>query len=303
MKNINRKEFIKYSSIALASLSFTDKTSLFTGNIPKLSFSTLGCPKWDLPQIINFASVHGYQGIEIRVIAGELDLPKSPWFNASRMADTKRMISDKKLIITDLGSSAQLHHTNKTELDKNINEAKRFIDLASQLECTYVRVFPEKLLNGDLRKKSLDTIIQNLKLLGDFAKKSNVKVLLESHGDLVEMDELQYVMQQTENNNVGMIWDIHNMWAITKQPPTAVFKKLSPYIKHVHVKDAKMIDGKEQYVLTGKGDVPLKEALNLLYQSNYEGFYSLEWEKMWHPEIEEPEIALAQYPSAVKKYF
>jgi hypothetical protein len=28
-----------------------------------------------------------------------------------------------------------------------------------------------------------------------------------------------------------------------------------------------------------------------------------EWEKLWHPELEDPETALADYPVAMKKHF
>jgi len=34
----------------------------------------------------------------------------------------------------------------------------------------------------------------------------------------------------------------------------------------------------------------------------YKGFYSFEWEKRWHPEIEEPEVAFAQYASVAAAY-
>jgi sugar phosphate isomerase/epimerase len=263
----------------------------------------LGCPTWDLPTITDFASAHKYQGVEVRIVSGELYLPKCPCFSPGNIASSKRMIADKNLVITDLGSGAQIHFSNGADFEKNMDEAKRFIDLAHQLGCKYVRVFPEKLLAGDERKKSLDTITENLKTLGQYAKDSGVTVLIESHGDLVDMNDLQYVMQHSENANVAMVWDIHNMWSVTKQPPTQVFKKLGKYIRHVHVKDAATVNGKEQYVLLGQGDVPLHEAIKLLVNANYQGFYSLEWEKLWHPELAGPEIALAQYPGAVRKYF
>lgn len=301
--NINRKEFIRYSGLALAAISLSYKIPFTAAKAGKLSFSTLGCPKWDLPAIINFASAHGYQGVEIRGIAGEMDLTKCAAFSAGNIESTKRMISDKGLTVTDLGSSAQLNLTNETELQKSLDEAKKFIELANRLDCKYVRVFPDKLLTGRERKKSLDTIVANLSLLGNFARESHVTVLIESHGDLVDADELLYVIQHSENSNAGLVWDIHNMWSVTKQTPAEVFKKLGKYIMHVHVKDAKMIDGKEQYVLLGKGDVPVREAVKLLEHSGYNGFYSLEWEKLWHPELEEPEVALTLYPEEIKKYF
>ena len=43
----------------------------------KLAFSTLGCPEWDLDTIIRAARKYGYDGIELRALAGSLDLLSS----------------------------------------------------------------------------------------------------------------------------------------------------------------------------------------------------------------------------------
>ena len=82
-----------------------------------------------------------------------------------------------------------------------------------------------------------------------------------------------------------------------------MYKKLKKYIRHTHIKDAKLVDGKPQYTLLGQGEVPIFEAIDLLSKGGYKGYYSFEWEKLWHPEMEEPEIALADYPIAMKKHF
>ena len=49
----------------------------------------------------------------------------------------------------------------------------------------------------------------------------------------------------------------------------------------------------------GEGDLPLGRMLSILHEMGYTGYLSLEWEKKWHPEIEEPEIALPQYARAL----
>ena len=41
--------------------------------------------------------------------------------------------------------------------------------------------------------------------------------------------------------------------------------------------------------------LPLKAVISRLQQDGYEGFYSFEWEKRWHPELPEPERALPRY--------
>jgi sugar phosphate isomerase/epimerase len=93
------------------------------------------------------------------------------------------------------------------------------------------------------------------------------------------------------------------MWTITKEPPAQVYKKLKKYIRHTHIKDAQLADGKPQYTFLGKGEVPIFEAIDVLIKDGYKGYYSFEWEKLWHPEIEEPEIALADYATVMKEHF
>jgi sugar phosphate isomerase/epimerase len=110
-------------------------------------------------------------------------------------------------------------------------------------------------------------------------------------------------MKDATHSNVGLVWDFANMWTITKEPPAEAYRLLKKYIHHVHVKDAKQEDGKLKYVRLGQGDVPVAEAIGALARDGYKGFYSYEWEKLWHPELEEPENVLADYPSVMKKYF
>jgi sugar phosphate isomerase/epimerase len=82
-----------------------------------------------------------------------------------------------------------------------------------------------------------------------------------------------------------------------------VYAKLKKYIRHTHIKDAKLNGDKLEYTLLGQGDVPIFEAIDILSKDNYKGYYSFEWEKLWHPEIAEPEIALANFPGVMKKHF
>jgi sugar phosphate isomerase/epimerase len=62
------------------------------------------------------------------------------------------------------------------------------------------------------------------------------------------------------------------------------------------VKDARRTaDGDWQLVLLGAGEVPVAEMLGLLQAAGYPHWISVEWEKRWHPGIEEPEVALPQH--------
>ncbi len=66
--------------------------------------------------------------------------------------------------------------------------------------------------------------------------------------------------------------------------------------------DARRAGGDWQLVLLGEGDIPVRDGLRLLQQRGYQDFISVEWEKKWHPEIEEPEVAFPQHLAVLKTY-
>jgi sugar phosphate isomerase/epimerase len=298
----NRREFLKTSSVfvaaSIAGTSFNIKKKNHL-----LAFSTLGCPGWNFQQITDFAAQHDYTGIELRGILRELDLTKCAEFSPQNISATNAMMKEKNLQFVDLGSSANLHIADTVERKKNLDEGRRFIDLAQKVNCPYVRVFPNNFPKEQDRNATIDLIIKGLVELGDYARGSNVSVLMETHGDLVQTEDLEKVMKSSKHPHVGLVWDVANMWTITKEPPIQVYEKLKKYIRHTHIKDASMSNGKVQYKLLGRGEVPIFEAIDALSKGGYNGYYSFEWEKLWHPEIEEPEIALADYPLVMKDHF
>jgi sugar phosphate isomerase/epimerase len=291
----NRREFLKISSGLIGLSAWKQK--------PLLSFSTLGCPTWDLTKIIHEASSNGYSGFEIRGIKGELDLPAISIFSPANIAATRRQVADAGLQIVNLGSSANLHFLDPKKKQSNLDQAKKFIDLASELTCPFVRVFPNDLPADQPENKTIDTIIQSLSTLGDYAKSSGVKVLLESHGKVIKSDLLLRIMQETNHEQVGLVWDFFNMWSVTKESPTFMYQTLKKYIFHTHIKDAMVSASGEKYTLVGAGNAPVKEAIQALKNGNYTGYYSFEWEKLWHPEIEEPEIAIPHFSKNFPKFW
>jgi sugar phosphate isomerase/epimerase len=298
----SRRQFLKTSTGFLVLAIAGNTFDLEKGKL-KLSFSTLGCPDWTFEKIVSFAAENGYTGIEIRGIQHEMDLTRCKEFSTpENIAATQKLMKDKELRFVDLGSSAEMHHSDPAERKKNLDEARRFIELAGQLNCPYVRVFPNKLPKED-RDAAIDVIIGGLKEAGNYADGTSVMILMETHGDVVESALLKKIMDAVAHPKVGLVWDVTNMWTVTKEPPAQVYSLLKNYIHHTHIKDAKLSANGPQYKLMGKGEVPIFEAIDILYKDGYKGYYSFEWEKLWHPEIDEPEVALADYPKAMKQHF
>ena len=301
MPQTSRKEFIQTSAMFLAA-AFAGTTFDLKKNKILLSFSTLGCPDWTFQQIADFAVQHGFAGIELRGLKRQIDLTKCDEFTKDRNA-TLKLMKDKKLQFVDLGSSSTLHFAEGAEREKNLAEGKAYIDLAQQLNCPNVRVYPNLFPKDRDKNATIELIGKGLWTLGEYAKGKNVRVLMETHGEAVWIEDIEKIMLAAKHPNVGLVWDMCNMWVVTKESPAEMYKRLKKYIYHTHIKDAKLVDGKPQYKRLSQGEVPIFEAIDALSKGGYKGYYSFEWEKLWHPELEDPEGPFTDYSKVMKEHF
>jgi sugar phosphate isomerase/epimerase len=266
-----------------------------------IGFSTLGTPKWTWIQTLDFAAAHGFAAVELRGILDQMDLSKVPEFQPDRIAQSKRELADRGLVVPDLGASINLHEQDQAKRVTAMAETRRFIDLASALGTPYVRVFGNEYPNGMERKAVLEYIGAGLHELGEYGRPRNVAVIIESHGAFTDSPTLLELMRLADSPNVALLWDAHHTFVGGEQPEVTV-AQLGKYIRHTHLKDSVPAGNDRKYVLTGTGEVPVKRQVAALARIGYKGYYSFEWEKRWHPEIEEPEIALAQYATVMAGY-
>ena len=277
------------------------------GDLLPLGFSTLGCPAWTWTEILDFARSHGFAAVELRGLQKTMDLSQAPEFSREegRLDSAKRQLHDRGLRVSDLGASAQMHEQDPTKRAAQLDEARRFIDLAEALHAPYVRVFGNNYVKGVPREVTLAHIAQGLRELGDYARPKGVTVLIESHGDFTDSPTLFDILRQADSPAVALLWDAHHTFVSGKEAPEDTVLQLGRYIRHTHLKDSVPAGpgGKDRrYVLTGTGEVPVRRQIEALVRIGYRGVYSFEWEKRWHPEIAEPEVAIAQFATVAGEY-
>jgi len=267
-----------------------------------LGFSTLGCPTWPWTRILDFAAEHQFASIELRGIQASMDLTKVPELAPERIAEAKRQLAAHGLSVSCLGAAAHMHEMDPAKHTAQLDEARRFIDLAEALGAPYVRVFGNEYVAGVPREALLAHIAGALRSLGDYAKPKNVTVVIESHGDFIDSPALLEILQRADSPNVALLWDAHHTFVSGKEQPEDTVRQLGRYIRHTHLKDSVVAGNDRRYVLTGTGEVPVQRQIAALAKIGYRGFFSFEWEKRWHQEIEEPEVALAQYADVAARY-
>jgi sugar phosphate isomerase/epimerase len=206
------------------------------------------------------------------------------------------------LRIVDLGASANMHELDAAKRAADFDEARRFIDLANALDAKFIGVFGNKYLAGVPREATLERVAAGLRELGTYASDKNVTVLLESHGDFTDSPTLVEIMRRADSAGVALLWDAHHTFAFGHEAPEDTYRQIGPYVRHVHLKDSVPAGDDRRYVLTGAGEVPVRRQIEVLVRNNYPGYYNFEWEKRWHPEIEEPEVAFAQFAEVAGGY-
>ena len=267
----------------------------------KLAFSTLGCPDWDISQIVEAAQWLGYDGVELRAISGTLDLLSRPEFTPKQIGNTRAYFANHGIEICCIDTSCTFHATDERERMTQVETALAHAELAARLGARLIRVFPDKIQPGATREQTRDYIADSLRLLAERLP-AGVQVALETHGDFARAEAAAEIVTLVDHPKVRLIWDVANSVAAGDSIRHAG-RIVKPYLSHVHLRDARPVTESEHWlpVLAGRGSVSFVETLAVMETLNYDGYISFEWEKYWHPEIEGPEVALPDFIEAIRK--
>ena len=267
-----------------------------------IGFSTLGCPAWRWKTILDSADQLGYASLELRGVAGEMDLTKVPEFAGSRLAATKKDLAALGLVVSDLGASSRMHEKEAATRAAQLDEGRRFIDLAHAMEVKYVRMFGDKLPAGEPREDVMKRVIEGFQQMAAHAQAAGVTVLMESHGDFTRSKDLVEIERAVHAQSFAILWDAHHTFVAGNEAPADTFAAIGRFVRHTHLKDSKPERTDRRYVLTGTGEVPIKAQVAVLAKAGYKGYYCFEWEKKWHPDIEEPEVAFPHFARTMAGY-
>jgi sugar phosphate isomerase/epimerase len=259
----------------------------------RIAFSTLAFPDATLASAVSLGRRWGYAGVELRLIDGELI---DPSMSAADRARVMQTVTAAGLPVVAVDSSIRL-----TSDDDPGPQLRRFLELASDWEAPLVRVFGGPLAPaGPARQEQLRAAVRVLESSVPLARRLGVAIGVETHDDFSASSVVAELLALFDSEGadpewVGAVWDSHHPYRVGESPAD-VYANLGRRILLAQVKDARRKpDGDWELVLLGEGEVPVREMLGLLAAGGYRNWISVEWEKRWHPEIAEPEIALPQH--------
>jgi len=232
-------------------------------------------------------------------VSGDLNLVGRREFKEDLDA-TKQWFVEQQVSVCCVDSSCTFDSPDAVARRKQVDMAVKHSELAAALGAPLIRVFPDKVQSGLTRSETRDNIAVCLRDIAERAPAA-VRIGLETHGDFARGEMAAEIVKLAAHPGVALIWDVANSLAAGDSIENAA-RAVSPFLAHVHLRDARPTEGSEHWlpVLAGRGQVSFAATLAVLEELKYDGFISFEWEKYWHPEIEDPEVALPDFINAMR---
>ena len=116
------------------------------------------------------------------------------------------------------------------------------------------------------------------------------------HGQINTIERVVRILEQVNDEKLGILWDIEHSDKVYGDAFEPFYETIRPWIRHVHIKDSYIdAQGERRLCAVGAGRLPVRAIVERMLADGYDGYFSLEWEKKWHPELDEPETAFPAY--------
>ena len=252
----------------------------------KLAFSTVACPQWTTQEVVERAREMGYAGVELRTFGpGGGELASDP-----ALADPAKMrdlFVQAEIEPVCLSTSVALDHRDSPARSSARQQVLDSLALASAIGCSAVRVFGYEVAPGVNRRAVIQNIVDQAAPLVEAASDLGVQILFENAGSFNHAKEWWWLFNILDHPLMGMCWNVANA-AAAGEPPSVSVPCLNSRIRLAKGKDTRLGEG-SGFVPLGEGTVGVEQYVKRLAGIGYDGFISVEWDRMWLPSLAPPE--------------
>lgn len=265
----------------------------------KISFSTIACPDYSWVDIYSMAKDLGFDGIEIRGMGDDFAAYKAMPFTEANRPKTMAKLKALNIEIPCLSSGCCLKF--KEQATETIAELTEYCKLAQQINAPYIRVLAdlEAAPNGEVDDAY---VAEQLKKLAPIAEQYDVTLLVETNGVYSDTRRLRALLDSVNSHKIAALWDMHHPYRFAGESPEQTVANLGELIKYVHIKDSVMENGKVVYKMMGEGDLPIQKMIEALQSIQYTGYVSLEWVKLWMPNLLDAGVVFPQYAEFMRPF-
>jgi|YNPMSStandDraft_1061717.scaffolds.fasta_scaffold37100_2 sugar phosphate isomerase/epimerase len=225
----------------------------------------------DLISQMDHLEKHGIYHIELRGVNGK---------NVSDLSiqeanEIKKKLDQRGFKISAIGSPIGKQKITD-DFQPHFDKFEHVLDLASIFETKYIRMFSFFIPKNENPGKYRDEVLRRWEKFLQAADGRNVVLLHENekdiYGDIAE--RCADLLESLRCPYLKVTFDPANFVQVGEKVYPQAYNKLKNYIAYVHIKDALYSTG--QVVPAGYGDGCIKQLLEDLHNSGFEGFISLE---------------------------
>lgn len=249
----------------------------------KFAFSTVACQDWTLDKVADAAEKLGVQGVELRTFGyGSTASACDPALTAPAKVQTTLRAAGAAPAI--LATSVRFDDVvfppvigwAITDVNRTAREGKAMVELAADIGCPLVRVFGFEYPTRERRVDAIERIVSRLYQVADAGRARGVKVVVENGGSFSTAAELAELLDVLEHPYAGAMYNVAVAAAAGDSMPNGI-NALGDRLLAVKVKDF----AQGHAVALGKGNAPVREALNELRARKFAGWVSYELDRQW----------------------
>lgn len=264
-----------------------------------LATMTSVCPDWTLDTIASAMKRHGYRGLEPRVEwdhAAGIEASMTP---AERRAARDRLAGEG-LEFCCVATGARMAAADPAERARQVEDLRRYIELAGDLGAPYVRTFGGEHAARDLLL-IVDYVADGYRAVMDEAEARSVTVLMETHDRWSASAPVRAVVERVGHDRCAVLWDLLHPMRLLERPEVTA-QNLAGLVRHLHVHDCDYgPDGSARTVALGAGRYDHEPPLRLLAEAGFDGYCSVE---VIHRRgsAHDADAVLGQYAGTLRKY-
>ncbi len=249
MPKSGRREFLRSGWLSIAGLGVlgraepSGRAAPETAALPahespppfKLGMVTYELAKdWDIETIIKNCEATGFEGVELRTTHRH---GVEPSISKERRAEVRKRFEDSRVRLVSLGSTCEYEAPDLAVVEQNVEETRRFCELAHDLGCMGVKVRPNGFPPNSDHEKVLEQIGRALARCGDAASDLGIEIWLEVHGPETQVPaNIRRIMDVSNHPSVGICWNSNDTDVVDGQVKPS-FDLLKSWLRSCHINE------------------------------------------------------------------
>jgi sugar phosphate isomerase/epimerase len=256
----------------------------------KTAFMSSVCPKQTLPELVESARRHGYEGIEFRVEWGHLhgiELDSSD----VEIRQARKTLADAGIAATCIATGVKFNSADPAEHKPHREALRKHIALAAEAGAPCIRTFSDPVPEDDegARDAVLSLAAESYASVDEWARKHRVEVLVETHTNM-RGHWAKRIVDEANVASLKVLWDPgHHVRR--GQSVDDAYGYLKGLVSHLHF-------GTQAAGAGSMSEAEHQRVIDLLHADGFQGFFSVE---VINPD--DPEAVLTYNAQQFREYF